>query len=82
MKEFETFKELSSYGISGLMEKEPSCFNSRVRVRRYKIIYELIDEPIEVIQKRIQELWDENDNHYNWGALEAAAKKYNYVIKK
>ena len=76
MEEFETFAELSNYQKRNLIFDEPCCFNGQVSVRKYKHTVELVDEPIEVIQARIQKLWDECDNHHHWQALKAAAKTY------
>ena len=81
--EFETFKEvMQAYYIESLTQKEPSCFNGMIRVKKYKVTIEEVDEPIEVIHERIQKLWDSNTNMHNRDVLTEAAHKYNYEIKK
>jgi hypothetical protein len=77
----ETFRTIGGYELSSLTQKEPTCFNGKVRVRKTRITVELIDEPIEVIQERIQKLWDENKNHHNWGPLVSIGKEYNLELK-
>ncbi len=78
----ETFRDIGNYEVSNLAQEEPSCFNSMVRVRKYRVTVELIDEPLEIIQKRIQALYDDNRNTHHWGPLMAKAKEYNYEIKE
>ena len=73
---FETFKEIDGYYKQRMIENEPVCFNGMVKVRKYKVTIELIDEPIEVIHARLQKLWDECKNSHHWKPLKAEAKKY------
>ena len=81
MKSFETFREIGDWTISQMTQKSPSCFNSNVRVERYKVTIEKIEEPKEVICARIQTIWDECDNHHNWRSIEEKANKYGYELK-
>ena len=76
MDTFETFKEITDYTRNQLITDEPTCFNGMVRVRKYKVTVEVIEEPIEVIQARIQKMWDECNNHHHWRPLKDAAKQY------
>lgn len=62
------------------MEKEPSCSNGIVNVRRYRITVELIDEPIEVIRERILKLWYACDNWHHWSPLKSAAARVGLVL--
>ena len=78
---FETFKEIGSYEKYNLISKEPSCFNGIVNLRKYKVTIELIEEPNEIIQERLQKLWDECNNHHNWEPLQNMAKKIGYELK-
>jgi hypothetical protein len=71
---FETFKAPSFYALHAMKQDEPSCFNSVVNVRRYRITIERIEEPDEIIRERVQKLWDHGDNHHHWNALRAAGK--------
>lgn len=76
MEAFETFRKIDDYTKSNLIKDEPSCFNGNVCVRKYKVTVELVEEPIEVIQARIQKMWDECKNHHHWQPLKNEAKKY------
>lgn len=77
---FETYKKIDDYAKRNLIDDAPSCFNGEVRVRRYKVTVEIIDEPLEVIQSRIKDLWDKNNNHHNWQPLKAVAKNYGFDL--
>lgn len=59
----------------------PMAMNGGVNVRKFKVTIEMIDEPIEVIQNRIQDLWDKCDNYNNCTPLKNEAKKYGYDLK-
>lgn len=52
---------------------EPRCFNGSVYVRRYRLRYELIDEPKEVVIARIRKLWDSSENYHDAEPLRTAA---------
>lgn len=66
--------------ITIYQQHEPSCFNQIVEVRKYRATIELVDEPIEVIQKRIQDLWDNSKNYHDYQPLKTEANKYNYEL--
>jgi hypothetical protein len=55
-------------------QTEPSCFNGFVRIRRYRITVELIEEPIEVLRERLLKLWRESERntHHTYSMREAA----------
>ena len=79
---FETFREFSEYEKRNLTQKEPSCFNGIVRIRKYKITIEHVEESNEVLAERLQKLWD--DANYNWHhyqPLQEEAKKIGYELK-
>ena len=80
-KTFETFREISDYQTQNMIEEQPSCFNGNVHVKRYKITIEEINEPKEIIAKRLQKLWDESSNFHHWKPLKQAAKKIKYELK-
>lgn len=61
-----------------MTQKEPSCFNGVVRVKKYRITIEEIDEPIEVVTTRLEKLWVESDNHHDYKPLQKVAKELNY----
>lgn len=82
MRSFETFREISDYTIDNLTFENPSCFNGDVRVIKYKVTIEKIEESIEVIQKRIQKLWDECDNWHHREPLRRIGKKYGLNLQQ
>ena len=77
----ETFHVPDAYTRGRVEQSEPSCFNGDVRVRRYRITFDLIDEPNEVLSARLQALWDASDNHHQWHPLRAAAEKIDYELQ-
>ena len=79
-KQFETFKLLGSYEQLNLTAKEPSCFNGNVRIKKYRITIEEVEETKEVYEKRLQKLWDECDNFHHWDPLKKEAKKIGYEL--
>lgn len=80
-KEIETFRQLGNYELDHMTISEPSCFNGKVSVRRYRVTVEEIIEDDSVIAERIQTLWDNSKNHHEWDPLRAAAEKIGYKIK-
>lgn len=80
--QFETFRKLGNYEIRQHQQDEPSCFNSVVRVRRYRITVEEIDESKEVIQQRLIRLWEEGNNHHHMQPLLSIAKGYGLDLRK
>lgn len=80
-QQFETFREIAAYERNNLKQKEPSSFNGWVRIKRYRITVEEIEEPKEVLCERLQKLWDECDNSHQWESLKATAKNLGYELK-
>lgn len=54
---------------------EPSVFNGIVSVRKYRVTFEAIDEPDDVILARIHELWERCDNMHSVRPLIDAAEE-------
>ncbi len=54
-KTFETFGNPEEH-IKRLLKDAPTAFNGIVRVERYRVTVELIEEPKEVIKDRLREL--------------------------
>ena len=77
----ETFRRIGNWELERLKQDNPDVFNGFCSVRKYKVTVELIDEPIEVIHQRIQELNDKSKNIHDWEPLRKEAKKYGYEIK-
>lgn len=73
----ETFREIQLYLLDEWRrENEPSCFNCKVNVRKYRITIEEIDEPNDVIAARIKKLWRECDNMHHAQPIKATAAEY------
>lgn len=79
--EIETFRKIGSYEIGNLKQETPSSFNSVISINKYKISVEEIEEPIEVYEKRIQDLWDKCDNHHHIDPIRREAKALGYTLK-
>jgi hypothetical protein len=62
------------------VQNEPTAFNGEVRVKKYRITVEEISEPIEIIQERLQQLWDDCDNFHHWTPLKRAAEVIGYTL--
>ena len=78
--EFETFRSLGNWERSNLTQKEPSCFNGDVRIRKTRVVFEEVEEPNEVLCERLQKLWDYSDNFHHNSVLQNEAKLLNYEL--
>jgi hypothetical protein len=78
--EIQTFKKLGDYDISNLTKDNPTCFNGNASIIKYKITIEEIQEPKEIYIDRINELWENCDNHHHWKPLRDLAKKYGHEL--
>ena len=79
---FETFREIGSFELRQLTQENPSCFNGMVRVEKYRVTVEKVEEPVEVIRARLQKLWDECENHHHREPLVRAGMKYGLDLQK
>ena len=79
--EFETFRKVDAYARSQMEVPHPSCWNGDVRVRRYRVTIELIDEPVEIIQARLIELWAHEDNPHRMDPLCAEAARHGLNLR-
>lgn len=77
---FETFRHIGGYERGQLTQHEPSCWSNDVRVEKYRITIEKVEEPIEVIHERIRKLWAESDNHYHRAPIKATAARFGLVL--
>lgn len=82
-KTIETFREIGDYELKGYSfnRDTPSCFNGVVSIKRYRVTVEVIEEPIEVYQERLEKLWVESDNHHHYVPLQSAAAQLGYEFK-
>jgi hypothetical protein len=76
----ETFRPVDYYYQCQLEQKHPSVGNDHVRVRRYRITVEEIEESPEVLGRRVQDLWDYCNNHHEWLPLRAAARNCGWTL--
>jgi len=81
-KQIETYRN-PGWELDNLSKSspEPYCFNGVVAFKRYKITVEIIEEPVEVYQERLELLWVKCDNHHHWLPLQAAASSIGYTFK-
>jgi len=70
---FETFYKPGSYDRANLTAREPSVFNGTVSIRRYRVTFEEVEEPREVLIDRLADLWRECKNHHHGELLRRAA---------
>jgi len=56
--------------------KVPTCFNGMIRLQRYRITVEEVDEPIEVQRERLIHMWRTSErNHHHWSPFKAVANQ-------
>lgn len=73
--EIVTFRDPRGYGITNLINREPSCMNGHANYRQWRVTVTPVEEPQEILAERVRQLWRECHNHHNWAALEAAARQ-------
>lgn len=56
--------------------EEASCWNGIVRVERFRITVEKLDEPLEVIHERLRRLWRSTTNYHHHTPVRAEAKRF------
>lgn len=56
--------------------QEPTCFNGIVRIQKYRITVEKVEEPVEVIHERLRKLWRESDNYHHYDPIKSAAREW------
>jgi hypothetical protein len=77
--QFETFKDLTYYHtINDFLQEKPSCFNGIVRIKKYRVTIEEIDEPVETLTSRLEFLFRTSDNHHHYWPLTLTAEKLGY----
>ena len=80
-KVIETFRRLGDYETHQYKQDTPSVGNGEVRVRRYRMTLEKVDEPLDVLIERLQRLWDWSDNHHDYMPLMGMAKELGVVLE-
>ena len=51
-----------------------------MRIRRYRVTVEEIQEEPGVLEARLRELWEKCDNHHHTGPIKAAASPLGVVL--
>ena len=77
----ETFRNPEGYWLNQIKQDEVSSFNGIIEIEKYKVTIEKIEEPIEILQQRIQYLWDNFDNYHHFEPIKKMAEKLNYELK-
>jgi hypothetical protein len=72
---FETFNSIGEWTIHSLQQNEPSCFNREVRVVRYRVTIEEIEEPLDVLAERLRMLWETSRNIHDYDPLISEATR-------
>ena len=78
--ELETFRPFDAWAAGQYKQDEPSCFGGFIRVRRYRIVCEEIEEPREVICARLQALWDIGTNFHHLEHIKIEAERLGYEL--
>lgn len=78
--EIETFRDIGQWEMRQISQSEPSCSNGIVRVHKWRVVAELIEEPVEVIAERLLKLWRESDNIHDMGPLKVAAAEIGFQL--
>lgn len=78
---FETFRDIGIYERANLEWVNPVCINQDVRVRKYRVTVEPVEEPIEALHARLQTLWDESKNSHDIAPLRRVAEELGYELK-
>jgi hypothetical protein len=63
-----------SYFTSDVRQK-PAAFNGGVMVKKYRLLVEKIEEPVEVYLERCKKLYKESDNHHDIDAIDGYVKR-------
>jgi hypothetical protein len=77
---FETFRNIGAWEQGNLTQNEPSCFNGFVRVKKYRVTIEEVEEPKEVIEERLRKLCRESRNHHDTTLLQATAQRMGITL--
>ncbi len=77
-----TFTTFQPRTITSNAITEPRCFNGMCLIRKYKITVEQVEEPKEVLESRLRELWKNKENWHssNRDAMWEEAKNLGIVL--
>lgn len=78
---FETFTDIPRL-VRQATQDEPSHLNNEIRVQRYRVTIELIEEPDEVIRERLLALEAERGHIDKHRCIKAEAKRLGIDLKK
>lgn len=80
-KIYETYNRIDPWLIDHLVSTKPTCFNGDIRIKRYRITIEEIQEPNVILGQRLQKLWEECDNWHHHDNLITTAKEIGWVLQ-
>lgn len=61
--------------------QSPSVGNYDVKIHRFRYTCTLVEEPVEVLQQRLQTLWENSTNSKDHDPLKNWAKKLKYELR-
>ncbi len=70
----ETYSD-PTWNLKHYESSDPNVFNGKVAIRRYRVTVELVEEPLEVLQARLKDLWEHCTNCHHRDPLRAEARK-------
>jgi hypothetical protein len=79
-EEFETFKNINNIPLYHMCQDKPTCFNGTVSIRRYRVLIQEIMEPREVLQERLQALWETERNYLSIESMQAYAAELGMTL--
>jgi len=80
--QFETIGRPTQHQIEGLMRSGATVLNRQVRVERYRVTIERIEEPKEVIKQRLEDLLGQRLHMDNRAAVRAEAKRLGITLER
>jgi hypothetical protein len=78
---FDVFGEPSRHELRRFENSAPSCFNGFVFVEKFRVTFERIEEPVDVVHERLLALWRGSNNHHDIAPLRAEAKRHGLVLE-
>ena len=61
--------------LSDMTQDSPSCFNGMIRIKKYRVTIEEIEESDEVMAQRLQDLWEHSRSWHDGADIQKEAKK-------
>jgi hypothetical protein len=77
---FQTFFPVGTHNIRDWTQSKPSSFNALIRVKKYRVTIEEVQEPEDVIIDRLVELYKNADSYRERAAIEDYAEACGFNI--